>query len=144
MSSINIDGYVIPNNLLYSENHVWARAKGDILVLGITDFLQKILGTIINVHFPSDDLLIRRGNPLVWLESLKAVVAILSPINCELIEINERLRDKPYIMNIEPYDGGWIAVVKALSQNDLRVFKSAEAYARAILALSRYEQYQVS
>ncbi|MEM2724879.1 MAG: hypothetical protein QXP47_03840, partial [Candidatus Nezhaarchaeales archaeon] len=66
MRDINIDGYVIPKNLLYSENHVWAKARGDVLVLGVTDFLQKMLGTIISVNFPGNDSPIRRGNPLVW------------------------------------------------------------------------------
>lgn len=144
MNVIKIDGYAIPENLLYSENHVWAQIRDDVVVLGVTDFLQKLLETIISIHFPSDAFLILRGDPLVWLESVRAVVAVLSPINCELIEINVRLRERPYIINIEPYEEGWIAVVKVSNQNELRVFKKAEAYAKTILALSRCEQYRVS
>lgn len=144
MSPINIDGYVIPEDLLYSENHVWAQVRNNVVILGVTDFLQKLLETIIGIYFPSDGPLIGRGSPLVWLESIRAVVAVFSPINCELIKINAKLREKPYIINIEPYEGGWIAVVKVSNQNELRAFKNAEAYAKTILALSRCERYQVS
>lgn len=143
MRSINTHRYVIPENLLYSENHVWAQVKNEVIVIGITDFLQKLLETIIGVYFPSCDL-IEKGSPIAWLESIKAVVAVLSPINCELMKTNTRLREKPYIINIKPYEEGWIAMVKVSNQDELRAFKSAESYARAISALSRCEPCQVS
>lgn len=143
MKLIDVHGYVIPRNLLYSENHVWAQVKDDVVVIGITDFLQKLLETVIGICFPSYDF-IERGSPLIWLESIKAVVAILSPINCELVETNTRLKDKPYIINMKPYEEGWIAIVKVLNQNELRAFKDAESYAQAISALSQCGPYQVS
>ncbi|MEM4653374.1 MAG: glycine cleavage system protein H [Candidatus Nezhaarchaeales archaeon] len=141
---MNIGGHIVPENLLYSDNHVWAKVRNDTLILGVTDFLQKLLGTIISVHLPGNSRLITRGDSIVWLESVRAIVAVLSPINCELIEINEKLMEKPHIINMEPYDRGWIAVVKVLNKNDMRAFKSAEAYVKTILALSQCGRCQVS
>lgn len=143
MKLINVDRYVVPEDLLYSGNHVWAKVKNDVVVLGVTDFLQKLLKTIIGVYFPSENF-IERGSPLTWLASIRAVVAVSSPINCELLETNAKLREKPHIINIEPYEEGWIAVVKVSNQDELRAFKNAEAYAKTISALSRYELYRES
>lgn len=143
MKIISVNGYIILEDLLYSENHLWAKVKNNVIVLGITDFLQKVLKTIIGVYFPNH-IFVERGSPLAWLESIEAVVPILSPMNCELIETNTKLRNKPYIINADPYGEGWMVVVRLSNQDELKAFKDAKSYAVIISALSRCERYRGS
>lgn len=141
MKTINTHEFVIPENLLYSENHVWAKFKDDVIVIGITDFLQKLLGTMIGVYYPGC-VSIERGRPIAWLKSTKALVAVLSPINCELVVTNEKLREKPYLINTKPYEEGWIAMVKVANQNELKAFRNARCYVNVISTLFQCGLYQ--
>ncbi|MEM4577158.1 MAG: glycine cleavage system protein H [Candidatus Nezhaarchaeales archaeon] len=124
-------------NLLYSENHVWVRVQNHTIVLGITDFMQKQLGNVIRVLFLNEGL-IEKGSPLALLESVKMFVAVLSPINCEVIKVNARLEIEPTLINKEPYGEGWIAIVKPLDEDQLRSLKDFEIYQQFISTLSRY------
>ncbi|NHW45040.1 MAG: glycine cleavage system protein H [Candidatus Verstraetearchaeota archaeon] len=110
---------------LYSKKHVWVRIHNDTVVVGVTDCLQKQLGTIINVEFSSDEF-VEKGRPIAWLESIKAVVAVPSPIDCEIVEVNSRLIREPWLVNASPYDEGWIALLRALNVSGLRELKNDE------------------
>ena len=46
------------------------------------------------------------------LESVKATAEVYSPIDGKVVETNERLLDEPELINKEPYDNGWIAVIE--------------------------------
>jgi glycine cleavage system H protein len=111
----------------YSKKHVWVRIHNDTVVVGVTDYLQKQLGTIINVEFSSDEF-VEKGCPIAWLESIKAVVAVPSPIDCEMVEVNSRLIREPWLVNTSPYDEGWIALLRALNVGVLRELKKTKAY----------------
>jgi len=43
---------VIPDDLLYSREHVWVRVEGDIATIGITDYAQEKLGEILSLDLP--------------------------------------------------------------------------------------------
>lgn len=133
MKPPEVDGHP---NLLYSENHVWVRVQNHIIVLGVTDFMQKQLGNVIRVLFLGEEL-IEKDHPLALLESVRMFVAVLSPIDCEVIETNTILEREPTLINREPYGEGWIAVVKPLNENQLRGLKNIEEYHQFISTLSR-------
>ena len=46
------------------------------------------------------------------LESVKAVSEFTSPLDGEVVEVNERLEDEPNLVNEDPYGEGWLAKVK--------------------------------
>jgi glycine cleavage system H protein len=135
-----------PTNLLYFKKHVWVKicdVYNNIIIVGVTDYLQRQLGTVIDVEFSSDEL-VERGIPLAWLESIKAVVAVSSPVRCEVMEVNHRLIKEPWLINTSPYDEGWIALLRALNKDELKELQNAETYHEFISALSLYGRYQVS
>jgi len=132
----------VPPNLSYSKRHVWAKVQNDVVVVGVTDFLQKELGTVINVEF-TDGEFVERDGPIAWLESVKAIVAVLSPMECEIMEFNTRLMSEPWLVNASPYNEGWIAKLRALNLGELKRLQRAPAYVELISALSRCEHYRV-
>jgi len=105
-----------------SKKHVWARIQGDVVVIGVTDYLQKQLGTVINVEF-SENRFVEKGDPIAWLESVKAVIAVLSPMDCEVAEVNVKLTREPWLINTSPYEEGWIASLRALDMDYLKSSK---------------------
>jgi len=111
-----------PPILSYSKKHVWARIQGDAVLVGVTDYLQKRLGAVINVEF-SENRFVEKGSPIAWLESVKAVIAVLSPMDCEVVEVNVKLTREPWLINTSPHEEGWIASLRAL---DMDYLKSSE------------------
>ena len=43
-----------PDNVRYNEDHSWVRIKGDIAVIGITDYAQNQLGDLTFVDLPEE------------------------------------------------------------------------------------------
>ena len=43
---------LIPSDLRYSNDHEWAKANGDIIRVGITDYAQDALGDVVFVDLP--------------------------------------------------------------------------------------------
>ena len=142
MNAIRAMNYEIPSTLLYSKGHVWAMVQNGAAVVGVTDYLQRELGTVINVEF-SDSEVVERDSPIAWLESVKAIIPVPSPIDCEVIEFNTRLVREPWLVNASPYDEGWIAKLRALDLEELEKLQRAQAYIELISALSRCERYRV-
>ena len=48
------------------------------------------------------------------------------------MEVNERLRDEPELINHEPYSGGWIFKVRLLNRDEVKDLLSYEKYSEKI------------
>ena len=42
----------MPDELYYEENHFWVKEEGELLVMGMDDFGQKMAGQIVYVQLP--------------------------------------------------------------------------------------------
>jgi len=51
---MNIEGYEFPEGLYYDKNHFWARVEGDLVVMGMNDYAQKMAGSIVYVGLPPE------------------------------------------------------------------------------------------
>ena len=60
---MEIEGYLFPDNLYYHKEHFWARVEGDIVVMGTSDFAQKLAGQIVYVEMPSVGKAVEQGKP---------------------------------------------------------------------------------
>jgi len=109
------------------KRHIWVRTRNGVVVVGVTDYLKEQLGTVINVEF-SGDRFVEEGCPIAWLESISAVIAVLSPMDCEVIEVNERLIREPWLVNTSPYDEGWLASLRALKVENLKSLEMRRTY----------------
>jgi glycine cleavage system H protein len=117
--SIKINGYEIRKDRFYTKEHEWALIEENKNVrIGITDYAQKSLHDIVYVEAPTIGLKVSQMSPIGSLESIKSVSEIYSPISGEVIEVNNKLSDSPEIINISPYDDGWIAIIKPTALND--------------------------
>ena len=103
----------LPDDLLYSREHVWVMVEGNLATIGITDYAQDKLGEAISIELPEVDTYIERDEPFGTIESaLKGVVELVSPVSGEVINVNEDLIDDIGIVNSDPHDTGWMIVVE--------------------------------
>lgn len=118
-----------PQDLRYSKEHEWVRREGEAAALGITSFAADELGDIVYVELPEVGSQLRQFTSFGVVESVKAVSDLYAPISGEVLEVNERLRDAPELMNSDPFGEGWIARVRLADEGELEKLMDAEAYA---------------
>lgn len=119
----------IPQDLKYTKTHEWVRIQGNIATIGVTDFAQSELGDIVFIELPVIGKKLKSGDTIGSIESAKAVEETKMPMGGEIIEVNERLRDTPELVNKSPYNDGWIIKAKIGSEEDIKNLLSASEYA---------------
>lgn len=115
------------DGLYYSESHEWLKVEGEFGYIGITDYAQHQLGSVVYVDLPEVDDELNQGEEFGAVESVKAASDLLSPISGTVVEINEALEDKPELLNEDAFKN-WICKVKISDPEELKNLMDAEAY----------------
>ena len=102
----------VPAELRYTEEHEWVAINDDTASVGITDYAAGQLGDVVYVSLPSVGAAVTAGDPCGEVESTKSVSDLYSPVDGEVVEINEELNDDPGLVNAEPYGAGWMFRVR--------------------------------
>ena len=110
-----IRGCQIPDDLYYwIEKHVWARDDGDdLLTIGVTDPAQHLAAKVVAVTTKKVGKQLERGQSAATVESGKWVGPVPSPVNGEIVAVNEALAGEPTLVNSDPYGEGWIVRLRA-------------------------------
>ena len=116
---MEIQGYDLPENLFYEENHFWVRDDGDLLVMGMDDFAQKMAGEIVFVQLPLEGKKIKIGKKFAKMESGKWLGKVYGPVNGELAAVNETIEENPGLINEDCYGEGWIYKIKPDDKTEL-------------------------
>ena len=117
-----------PKDLKYTKEHEWARVEGGVAVIGITDYAQDKLGSIVFVELPPRGKTIKKGETLVTVDSVKAVAEVYAPLSGQVEEANETLKDNPEIINQDTYGQGWMVKLKIADSTELNNLLSVQAY----------------
>lgn len=104
--------FQVPKDLLYNENDCWAKIEGHKARVGITDFLQSMATDIIFVEFKDIGTEIEQLDEVASFESTKTILDLISPVSGVIVEVNEKLSERPELVNQDPYGEGWFAALK--------------------------------
>jgi len=124
-----------PSDLKYTREHEWARVEGSRAMVGITDYAQEQLGDVVYVELPSPGTKVRFMETFGVVESVKAASDLFAPVSGTVVEVNERLEDKPELVNQSPYGDGWMIVVEMSAPSELDQLLSADEYAAYVEGL---------
>jgi len=117
----------------YTKDGVWAfwvqpEAKNRIRV-GLTDYLQQHSGDIAFVSVKPPGTKLALGDDLAELETVKVNLALPSPVAGTVVEVNPALELTPEVINQDPYEKGWLAVIEAANwEADLAKLLEPQAY----------------
>ena len=125
----------LPDDLRYTDDHEWAKAEGEKVKIGITDYAQDQLGEIIFVEVPEVGDTLGKGDNFGSLESVKAVSDMVMPVSGEILAVNTALEDAPELLNQEPYSGGWIIEVKPDDPSEVDQLMDHNAYLEMLKGL---------
>ncbi len=122
----------IPGELKYTKDHEWVRLEGDVATIGITDYAQGELGDVVFVELPAVGDEVKENDTFGTIEAVKAVADLYSPLDGEVLEVNEALEEAPDTVNNDPYGEGWMVKVKVANRGDYDGLLSAEEYQKHI------------
>lgn len=117
-----------PDDLRYSKDHEWVRVDGSRATIGITSFAADELGDIVFVELPEVGAQLTQFGSFGVVESVKAVSDLYAPVSGEVAEVNEALREKPELMNADPFGEGWILRVELKAPDEVEQLMDAAAY----------------
>ena len=115
-----------PAELKYSKSHEWIKMIDDTTALvGITDFAQSELGDLVFINLPAEGDAVTKEEAFCYVESVKAVSDVMSPVTGVVAEVNTELEDAPQLLNESPYEA-WIAKISDIT--DFEELLDADAY----------------
>ena len=132
---MNIEGYEFPDGLYYDKNHFWAKVEGDLVVMGMNEYAQKMAGSIVYVGLPPEGKKLIQGKNFTKIESGKWLGKVFAVVSGELVAVNEELERKAKLINEDCYGKGWIFKIKPDDVSELNnLIHGPEAVEKWILA----------
>ncbi|MFA5231591.1 MAG: glycine cleavage system protein GcvH [Candidatus Omnitrophota bacterium] len=127
----------IPENLLYTKDHEWAKIEGDKATIGITDFAQHSLGDITFIDLPKPGAKVEQSKWCATVESVKAASDVYAPLSGEVLKANTELTNHPELVNKSAYDAGWFAVIKIADLEEKNKLMNSVQYKEYVQGLSK-------
>ncbi|HEY1081947.1 MAG TPA: glycine cleavage system protein GcvH [Prosthecobacter sp.] len=117
----------VPDQLRYRDSHEWVDPTQEPSPVGITDHAQAELTDVVFVDLPKLGA-VKAGQQVCVVESVKAASDIYSPVDGEIVEVNEALNSDPGLINTDPYGAGWIFKLKLSGADAASALMDAAAY----------------
>jgi glycine cleavage system H lipoate-binding protein len=109
-----VEGFLIPAELRYHAGHTWAqRERRNVIRVGVDEFAAKLAGTVEGIELPKPGHWIRQGQKALTLSRGGEKSEMISPIEGEVVEVNQEVVNNPSLMNSDPYGKGWLFSVFA-------------------------------
>ena len=125
----------IPADLRYAKSHEWLKLAADgTATIGITDYAQDQLGDVVYVDLPQPGATISQFEKMGEIESVKAVSDLYTPASGEVLEVNEKVVEKPELVNSDPHGEGWLLKVKLSDASETDKLLTAAEYDAFIAA----------
>lgn len=102
----------VPEGVHLSNAHTWVRpdpAGG--LEIGADALIAHAMGAVERVVLPEVGEQVTAGQPLFRLERDGRAVTVPSTITGRVTEVNRHLRERPGVLNADPYGNGWVCRV---------------------------------
>lgn len=125
--------YIVLKDRMYTETDEWVKFESEKLItVGITDYAQKKLRDIVGVELPQVGRNVIKGEVVATVESVKAVAEVYSPFSGVIVSINDELRERPELINKDPYGLGWLFKMEIFDITEKDKLLSPEKYAEKI------------
>lgn len=119
----------IPDELLYTKTHEWVRKiSSKEVIMGITDYAQQQLKDIVFVELPAIGKELEAGAPCTVVESVKAAYDIYAPLSGKVTKINQKIQEKPQLVNEDSYGEGWLLQIEVSNPGEFNSLLNPAQY----------------
>ncbi|MGR3178246.1 MAG: glycine cleavage system protein H [Candidatus Anammoxibacter sp.] len=125
-STLNID----VQSLKFTPTHEWLYIEGNTVVIGVTEIVTNRLGSIVHIDIPMVGDEVLTIVPFCEIESVDDTFDVNSPIEGDVVELNDMLMNKLDILPADPYKKGWLIKLVAgdITSLDIDSLMSKEEY----------------
>jgi len=88
----------------------------------------------VHMVLPKAGTTVKQGEEFGEVESVKAVSSLYSPVDGEIIAVNNELPNKLETLGSDPYNAGWLIKVALTSEDGLSKLMDKAAYERQCAA----------
>ncbi|HSF58513.1 MAG TPA: glycine cleavage system protein GcvH [Candidatus Binatia bacterium] len=111
-----------------SEQHLWVGGEDQHVQVGLTNFIQSELGTVISVELPEVGDKIEKGEAFAEIESVATVHELISPVSGTVLAVNPNLEEHPSVINEDPYNEGWLVEVRLKNEAEIDSLMDMDEY----------------
>ena len=137
-----IDQFEFPDDLLYDQEHVWARVDGNVVTIGMSQFGQDLAGEIVYVEVPRVGRTVSKDEAFMSMESGKWVGRVPAMVTGSIAEVNEELEWEPTLVNESSYEEGWLVKVEMTNPAELDNLMKADSPELKALIEEESEKYK--
>lgn len=116
----------------YTEEHLWLREEDDGVLIGVTEHAIEEFGEMVFIELPEVGTTVTKDEEIIVIEASEASSDILSPIDGEIVEVNEALVNNPALANEDAIGAGWFIKIEASDEAQLEEFMEEAAYRKYI------------
>ncbi len=127
----------IPEALRYTKSHEWAKSNAGEVVMGVTAHAQEELRDVVYVELPAVGRVVKQGEAIAVVESVKAAFDIYAPVSGTIARVNTALAGSPQLVNSDCYGQGWFAAIAPSQTDEVQALLSAADYT-ALLAVGSH------
>jgi len=98
---------------LYNAEGLWAKLEGNLVRIGLSDFLQQRSGDVAFAEVKPVGTQVAFGDEIAAIETIKVNISLTSPVTGRVVEVNPAMTTAPEAINQDPFGAGWLAVVEA-------------------------------
>jgi glycine cleavage system H protein len=98
----------------FHQGHAWAApADGNVVTVGLDDFTAQLVGPPDGLELPALGAGVRQGEPGWAVRIGDRALAMLSPVDGEVVAVNPAVVETPRLAADDPYGRGWLLKVRA-------------------------------
>jgi len=109
----------VPEGYGFHQGHTWMKtdllSPGNqrLVKVGLDDFAQKLIGRVDAVELPAVGSRLAQGDKGWSLMVDSVAIPMLSPVDGEVVAVNQEVLRSPGILSRDPYGAGWLLKVKS-------------------------------
>lgn len=107
-------GMSIPQGYCFHPGHTWVLKEGfDNARIGLDSFAANLIGKIDRIEVMGENRWVRQGQKVMTIHCGQTAIDLVSPIEGVITATNRDAIEDPQIVARDPYEKGWIAMVKS-------------------------------
>jgi glycine cleavage system H protein len=116
----HVGGFRIPKSLRYHPGHGWVmNERRNLARVGVDDLAAKVLGPVERIQLPAPGRWVRQGQRAFSFFRDGQKVEMSSPVEGEVLQVNQELLKNPGRLQDDPYGEGWLMTVHVPDEEDV-------------------------
>jgi glycine cleavage system H protein len=116
----------------FTKDHEWVLIEGAVATVGISAHAAEQLGDVVFVELPAVGKMVKKGDEMAVVESVKAASDVYAPISGEVVAVNQAIVDDPSKVNADPMGAAWFVKLTPSDAAEATGLMDEQAYRKFV------------